>query len=170
MNKRFRRNIIEKYNIRFDTIIRKSEDHLFTAWYMTCITGGIAVTNYTVYLYQLNPTGISNISTTTGTFSPWHTESVRAAVMIYRMMEYKLSKRTLTELRYDSYHKYRRVRHEAHVNNCKDRLVYNNIYTEIRSIIPVWEMVIFAIRRRVSIITNSLIRKIRHKFLKSSQK
>lgn len=166
VNKMFRKSIIEKYNIRFNTTSKKSVDHLFTAQYLLHTTGGIAVTDYTVYLYQLNPTGISNISTSTRTFSPWAADSVYVAVRIYRLLENKLSPATLKELRYDSYHKYRRIRHEAHVLNCKDQSIYDGMYKEIRNIIPAWEMYVFAIRRRTSIITSSLLRKIHNKYNK----
>ena len=163
-NKMFRRSIIEENHLRFDTSIKVCEDHLFTAQYFLCATGSIAVTDYMVYLYQLNPFSLSHISTTTGTFSPWLSDSVFAACRIYRLMMVKFSKPTLRELRYDTYHKYRRVRHEAHVLHCKDRVFYDSIYKEMRSIMPLWEMIIFAVRRRMSILTSSAIRKLHHLF------
>jgi len=163
-NKMFRRSIIEENHLRFDTSIKTSEDHLFTAQYLLYAKGSISVTDYMVYLYQLNPLSLSKISATTGTFSPWSSDSVFVACRIYRLMMGKLSKPTLRELRYDTYHKYRRVRHEAHVLNCKDQLFYDSIYKEMRTIMPLWEMIIFAIRRRMSIIVSSAIRKFHRHF------
>lgn len=166
VNKMYRRDIIEKHHLRFDVKIRKSEDHLFTAEYLSCITGGVAVTDSPVYLYQLNPTGVSNISTTTGVFSPWTSDSIFVACRIYKLMEDKFSKATLRELRYDTYHKYGRVRHEAHMLNCKDKAFYDGIYAQLRTIMPAWEIAVFAVRRRLSIIGSSLLRKIKKLFVK----
>ena len=164
-NKMFRRSIIEKNNLRFDTTTKKSEDHLFTAEYLANSKGRIAVTDYPVYHYVFNPMSVSNISMTTNTFAPWIADSVYVAVRIYKLLENHLSKATLRELRYDTYHKYRRIRHEAHVHQCKDKLFYDNIYAALRSVMPVREIVWFAIRRRVSIIYQSAKRKIRKRWL-----
>jgi glycosyltransferase involved in cell wall biosynthesis len=158
-NKMFRRSVIEGHHIRFDTKTRKSEDHLFTAQYLICFDGDIAVTDYPVYFYQFNPMSISNISRTTMTFSSWIADSVFVAVRIYQLLEPHLNSATLRELRYDTYHKYRRIRHEAHVQKCKDASFYNSIYDEIRKVIPVWEIIVFAVRRRLSIAINSIRRK-----------
>ena len=158
-NKMYRRSIIEDNNIRFDTTTRKSEDHLFTAEYLIHSTGRILVTDYIVYHYNWNPMSISHISMTTKTFSSWIADSVYAAARIYRLMEGKLNEKTLRELRYDSYQKYRRIRHEAHQHHCKDKAFYDGIYLEMRSIMPVREMVIFSIRRRFSIYVQSIKRK-----------
>lgn len=159
VNKMFRRSIIEQHHLRFDEQTRKSEDHLFTAGYMRYCKGGISVTDYPVYCYVLNPMSISNREETIQHFSKTIADSVYASIKIYNLLEGYLSRATLMELRYDTYHKYRRIRHAAHVLNCKDKNFYNGIYAEIRKIMPVWEIVYFAIRRRISIITKSLWRK-----------
>lgn len=163
-NKLFRRSIIEEHHIRFDLTVKKSEDHFFTAQYMVNMKGNVAVTDYVIYNYRLNPTGTSNIHVTTHKFSPEKGENVYTAGRIYRMMEGKLSAATKRELRYDTYHKYRRVRHEAHELDCKDKSFYDGIYNEIRRISPLWEIVYFAIRRRISILSRSAMRKIRRRF------
>lgn len=160
-NKMFRKSIIDKNQIRFDTTVKKSEDHLFTAKYLMYSTGRVAVTDYAVYHYNQNPMSISNISMTTRTFSPWIADSVYVAVKIYKLLEGRLSSGTLRELRYDTYHKYRRIRHEAHLHKCKDKLFYNRMYTELRTIMPIHEILVFAVRRRISIITKSISRKIK---------
>lgn len=161
VNKMFRMCIINDNAIRFDTITKKSEDHLFTAEYLTCSHGRIVVTDYPVFHYVFNPMSVSNVSLTTKTFSPWIADSVFIAVRIYKLLEPRLNNATLRELRYDTYHKYRRVRHEAHVHKCKDKAFYDLIYSELRKILPVWEIILFAVRRRVSIIFHSAIRKIK---------
>lgn len=160
VNKMFRRSVIEQHHLRFDEQARKSEDHLFTAGYMLYCNGGISVTDYPVYRYVLNPMSISNREETTQHFSNTIADSVYVSIKIYKLLEGYLSRATLMELRYDTYHKYRRIRHAAHVLNCKDKNFYKDIYSEIRKIMPVWEIVCFAIRRRISIITKSLRRKI----------
>lgn len=160
INKLYRKSIIDKYHLRFDTTIRNGEDHLFTASYLYHCTGKMAVTDYAVYFYNYNPMSISHIISTTKTFSPWIAESVFSAVKIYELLKDEISPSALKELRYDSYHKYRRIRHEAHVQKCRDKLFYDTIYKEIRKIIPVREMVFFGIRRRADIIFNSLKNKI----------
>lgn len=51
-NKIFRRSIIEKNNIRFDTRFTIQEDHLFTLSYLLYV-GSILVTNYAPYNYVI---------------------------------------------------------------------------------------------------------------------
>ena len=160
-NKMFRRSIIEGNKIRFDTTTKKSEDHLFTAEYLCHSEGRIAVTNYAVYRYVENPMSASNISGTTRTFAPWIADGVHTSIKIYRLLEPKLSSGTLRELRYDTYHKYRRARHSAKKLHCTDKTFYEGLHREMRSIMPEWEMAFFAVRRRVSIIGKSLGKKIR---------
>ena len=160
-NKLFRRSIIENCHIRFDTKARKSEDHLFTAEYFVNCSRKIAVTDYPVYKYELNTMSLSNIASTTNVFSPWIADSVYMAVRIYGLFKPHVSASTLRELRYDTYHKYRRIRHEAHAMRYTDRAFYDNIYNELRKVIPLWEIPFLAIRRRASIITESLKRKVK---------
>lgn len=165
-NKMFRRSIIEHHHLRFDTETMKSEDHLFTAEYIFYCQGIVAVTDYASYHYVLNTMSISNISTTTRTFSPTIADSITIAIRICKMYERKFSPATLRELRYDTYHKYGRVRHEAHMLNCKDKAFYDGIYAQLRTIMPAWEIAVFAVRRRLSIIGSSLLRKIKKLFVK----
>ena len=160
-NKMYRMRIINDNRIRFDETVMKSEDHLFTARYLMSMQGRIAVTPYVVYFYNWNPMSISHVSMTTHRFNPWISDSVFVAVRIYRMMAPCLSKETRTVLRYDAYHKYRRIRHEGHQHRCKEKKFYRDMYLAMRSIMPSWEMVLFAVQRRASIIAQSLKKKIR---------
>lgn len=159
VNKMFRRQVIESRHIRFDTNVCKSEDHLFTAQYMLHCNHRIAVTDYVVYFYTFNPMSISHKTSTTGVFSPRIADSIYVAVRIYNLLKDSLSPKTLRMLRYDTYHKYRRIRHEGHRQKCTDAGFYSGMYTEMHSIMPVWEMAYFAVRRRLSIFGQSLSRK-----------
>ena len=162
-NKMYRMRIINDNRIRFDETVMKSEDHLFTARYLMSMQGRIAVTPYVVYFYNWNPMSISHVSMTTHRFNPWISDSVFVAVRIYRLVESKgkLSKATFKAFRYDAYHKYRRIRHEGHQHRCKEKKFYRDMYLAMRSIMPAWEMVLFAVQRRASIIAQSLKKKIR---------